>query len=225
MPNWCYCSITVSGDEKQVAAFFAKHIVDGRFDFNTIIPEPKTKDECLEAFYVNADSHIQTDADRPWFDWYRWRCVNWGTKWNAHDTQYDEANGTIDFDTAWSDPAPVIEALFNMYKDLKFDYKFIEEQGPVYLGHIIVDKGNTVLCNVPDAFSREAYELMFEMWDNRDCYVFDRSSGSYEYIDDELQDEYDEFCRIYPEYHDAGMTPPCFEEWYNNDRNGQASSN
>ena len=37
-------------------------------------------------------------------DWYDWCVKNWGTKWNACGTEFDESNPTqIKFDTAWSD--------------------------------------------------------------------------------------------------------------------------
>lgn len=43
-------------------------------------------------------------------DWYSWNCANWGTKWNAYDT--DRISPTeVRFSTAWSAPHPVIEEL------------------------------------------------------------------------------------------------------------------
>ncbi len=38
-------------------------------------------------------------------DWYSWSTSNWGTKWNAYDTNDNEDNG-IYFQTAWSNPTP-----------------------------------------------------------------------------------------------------------------------
>lgn len=40
--------------------------------------------------------------------WYGWCCDNWGTKWNACDTEIDEVGQwrIIRFDTAWSQPSP-----------------------------------------------------------------------------------------------------------------------
>lgn len=44
-------------------------------------------------------------------DWYDWRIKNWGTKWNASDSSFDEATGTVEFDTAWSMPENIFRAL------------------------------------------------------------------------------------------------------------------
>ena len=59
-------------------------------------------------------------------DWYGWSNANWGTKWNAYDQQELEF-GTIQFDTAWSTPYPVMEALAKKYHNLTFEVKFADE--------------------------------------------------------------------------------------------------
>lgn len=40
-------------------------------------------------------------------NWYGWCCDNWGTKWNACDTEIEEADRwrIVRFDTAWNQPA------------------------------------------------------------------------------------------------------------------------
>lgn len=47
-------------------------------------------------------------------DWYNWSIINWGTKWNAYDVNYfphNENAFVVTFDTAWSPPDAVFEAL------------------------------------------------------------------------------------------------------------------
>lgn len=66
------------------------------------------------------------------FAWYSWRCENWGTKWNA--CHYDEGISDdnlmcFNFDTAWSLPMPVMEAVMEKYPNLIFEYSFHEESG------------------------------------------------------------------------------------------------
>ena len=43
-------------------------------------------------------------------DWYDWDCENWGTKWNACETECSEPDEKgwclVTFDTAWSQPSP-----------------------------------------------------------------------------------------------------------------------
>lgn len=50
--------------------------------------------------------------------WYEWRWTYWGTKWNAVNTQINEEKMAISFDTAWSAPVPVFEAIAKKYPKL-----------------------------------------------------------------------------------------------------------
>lgn len=46
--------------------------------------------------------------------WYEWCCDHWGTKWNAYDVtvgKTDDNEVTFHFQTAWSPPMPVLDAL------------------------------------------------------------------------------------------------------------------
>lgn len=126
MPNWVYNEVEVRGDNLQ--DFYNKHIVDGEFDFSTIIPIPLSDDEYhgTDILTLNNGGQYRTGGV-----WYEWNTDNWGTKWNARDTQTDSLveNGFVSFQTAWSPPLPVMDALAKMYPNLDFDYKFVEEQG------------------------------------------------------------------------------------------------
>lgn len=90
-------------------------------DFDKIIPEPKEESECPDQFKVNKDSHIALDAERPWFDWYRWHMHHWDTKWNAYDayTIVNKSSITFVFSTAWTMALPVIQRL----KILGYDFE------------------------------------------------------------------------------------------------------
>lgn len=82
-------------------------------DFNKIIPEPKTKEECPEECLVTKDSCISIREDKAWFDWYTWHTKYWGTKWGAYDAyiKIGRTYITFVFNTAWSAPIPVIDKL------------------------------------------------------------------------------------------------------------------
>lgn len=60
------------------------------------------------------------------YDWYDWRIVNWGTKWNSYGFRI-ENNAVEDgllaflFDTAWSFPSPIFKKLATMFPALRFD--------------------------------------------------------------------------------------------------------
>ena len=49
-------------------------------DFDLIVPEPRFKKDCPKDCIVNKDSHVEKDIDRPWFDWYNFHNLYWGTK-------------------------------------------------------------------------------------------------------------------------------------------------
>lgn len=87
----------------------AGHIID----FDKIIPEPRTEEDCPEECKVNKDSHIMSDETRPWFDWYEFHTKYWGTKWNAYDGYViiKPSSITFVFSTAWSSPAAILPKL------------------------------------------------------------------------------------------------------------------
>lgn len=62
-------------------------------------------------------------------NWYDWRIANWGTKWNACDTEYDEESEQIKFDTAWSIPYPIITKIAQDNPTVNFDGYSEEETG------------------------------------------------------------------------------------------------
>lgn len=82
-------------------------------DFNKIIPEPETEDECPEEYKVNKESHVELLKDKPWFDWYKWHIDHWGTKWGAYScyTKIGKSYIKFVFSTAWSVAQPIIERL------------------------------------------------------------------------------------------------------------------
>jgi hypothetical protein len=81
---------------------------------------------------------------------YEWCCSNWMTKWNAcnvrlitceegardvfHKTAEPRIQASLEFDTAWSPPLPVIEKLAGMFPDHEFDLKYYEG-GVGFCGH------------------------------------------------------------------------------------------
>lgn len=101
--------------------------IDYAIDFNKIIPEPETEEECPEDCLVNKDSHVQEEKDKPWFDWYTWRNKYWGTKWGAYDcySKIGKSYITFVFSTAWSMPYPIIEQLHVL--GYEFELRYADE--------------------------------------------------------------------------------------------------
>ena len=57
--------------------------------------------------------------------WYYWSIANWGTKWNAYETEFDEEY--LYFKTAWDTPLPIFEKLAELNPDTQFQVKYYDE--------------------------------------------------------------------------------------------------
>jgi hypothetical protein len=72
-------------------------------------------------------------------DWCR---TYWGTKWNAYETPTSlDTDRSFRFDTAWSTPMPVFEALAAQWPDLKFRISYADEDIGSNCGVLIFSKG------------------------------------------------------------------------------------
>lgn len=118
-------------------------------DFDKIIPEPRTIEDCDPRFVFSKEkiesghTGVECTDDRVWFDWYNWHLNYWGTKWNAYNcyTLIGKSYITFVFNTAWSMPHPIISKLsvlgYNMelkYADEDYgsncgEFKYTNEQG------------------------------------------------------------------------------------------------
>lgn len=134
-------------------------------DFNKIIPEPTTIEECPEDCRVKSEkeAHISEDEARPWFNWYKWHCTYWGTKWGAYDCYTIIGKSFIQFvfSTAWNVAQPIIERLSLL--GFPLEVKYADEDwgsncGVVTWSH---EQGWEIqfakdMCN-PERFARELW--------------------------------------------------------------------
>ena len=126
MPNWTWSTISMKGIGKK------RLYTNKEFDFNKIVPEPKTMDECLKKYgkkYIDeGNCHLMHSEEDKWFNWYDWHCDFWGTKWNATDTaKYDD--DTIQITTAWTEPEEIWKALSKKYPKEKIEIEAEYEDG------------------------------------------------------------------------------------------------
>jgi len=124
-------------------------------------------------------------------DWYGWSTDNWGTKWNAYntnDTDVDE----ISFETAWSNPYPVIIALSAKYPEAVFHMRFADEDFGHNVGEYSLQNGDVVDENIPEGGSEEALELAADITGYED-YITDRLYD----IESESVDELEEWEKKY----------------------------
>lgn len=137
MPNWTYNTINVRASNKQaLTKFIKKYFVKDennelRFDFNKVIPQPKTKEECPKEYICDCEEeHIEDTRGGNWFNWYKWNNQNWGTKWNACDTRIDYQNDNeleFSFDTAWCCPHPIFRLLKQQNPSLRLLFDWEDE--------------------------------------------------------------------------------------------------
>ncbi len=102
MPNWCNNTMTITHKDADVIDNLMALIradEDERL-FQHIKPMPEELRDTT------------SPDDSP--NWYDWSVSNWGTKWDACSMswhQHDDHTVSFDFDTAWSPPFGIYEAL------------------------------------------------------------------------------------------------------------------
>ena len=149
MPNWCYNTVRISGHgnykvEELMEAVKGKKVEqDGKeyqspFSFNSIVPMPEDiRDTTSPTRISETNTQEQVDALQEKYgvtNWYDWAIKNWGTKWDLNafhdDTQvnyHEDANEvTYRFDTAWSPPQLVHEALVEQYPAVNISWHYDE---------------------------------------------------------------------------------------------------
>jgi len=105
MPNWVRNKLFIHGPTDRVKQCTLDIASDNEhISFEKIFPRPK-------------------DIGDGWYDW---SLENWGTKWDVSETFEDE-NGYICFDTAWSTPVELFNFLSERYTDLTFEISYADE--------------------------------------------------------------------------------------------------
>lgn len=146
MPNWTSCKLTVTGTAALIAAFLEKaqddtNEGDRDFSFNSFVPTP---DDIYQGNLGREEEEKYGERT-----WYNWNCANWGTKWNACDVDIDTngiphelvqlahaankeeplVSAVIRFNSAWSPPVPVIDAIFEQHPELEITFAYHNEGG------------------------------------------------------------------------------------------------
>ena len=86
-------------------------------------------DDVVERIIRLGEIGIENIEKYGYATWYDWSIDNWGTKWDACDTNvftYDNYIG-IEFQTAWSTPYPVFEKLAKEFPDIEIEVKYADE--------------------------------------------------------------------------------------------------
>ena len=137
---------------------------DERTVFGQIIPEPNWEEIPLNEETVQEYSWdkprgeigecpvMVINEDKPFLNglrfkstdkqddrWYNWRCQNWGTKWDAYSLEIDDCDMPhgfeVNFETAWSPPEEIAEAIREQFDDLSMSW-FYDEPGCEVAGYL-----------------------------------------------------------------------------------------
>jgi hypothetical protein len=137
MPNWVKNKLFIYGPSHHVKQC-TLDISNGQehISFEKILPRPKDIGD----------------------NWYDWSVENWGTKWDVSDT-YEDDNGYICFDTAWSTPYVLMCELSTRYKELTFEVRYADEDLGHNCGVYRFENGEEI------HFESLSLEEVCELWD------------------------------------------------------------
>ena len=149
MPNWCSNEVQIDGTKEDIAKFreecFTEHKGSPVLDFAKIIPEPDYDKPQKDGTHNDG---VQTEFKWEMPDWWNWRNDNWGTKWNlvpskdadlwGYDADMALEYMFLSFDTAWSPPNGIYNALVDKYPDLSINW-FYREDGVQIAGWLPYD--------------------------------------------------------------------------------------
>lgn len=93
--------------------------------------------------------------------WYEWCTYNWGTKWNA--CRGVIGDNYLEFETAWSAPAPIITELSQRFPELIFHHEWANECLGFGCGKHEVKNG-LVISEYHFESDEEAHEFACMLW-------------------------------------------------------------
>lgn len=152
MPNWTYNNVQFIGktedNVKQLQTMLKSD--DNEFDFNNVIPMPNELSDTVSGS-ENAKPEWQKEQSKKLKakygadNWYDWSINNWGTKWNACNTEVELNENVLNytFETAWDAPREIVRALEHMketiLKDISIDWNCTHEDGNEEETLLVVD--------------------------------------------------------------------------------------
>ena len=142
MPNWCSNHITVRGTNSAEIKRLADAFDNGEF-CNAVVPMPEELNITsgfLGDPVAQAELEAKSKANKEKYgyaNWYDFNVANWGTKWevggdgNTAERDEDGLGFSAPFDSAWSPPIAVCEALVEQGFEVTLYYY---EPGMAYCG-------------------------------------------------------------------------------------------
>jgi len=133
----------------------------------------KADEENKNALYAEGEKYVSNYENYGAFTWYEWCIENWGTKWNASDTYFDdEADDdeviAVDFQTAWNYPEPIadyfVEVVSPEYPDDTITWTYVNEDEPETIYTLTIENGDVEETEEID--EDELYDEDFEDYED-----------------------------------------------------------
>lgn len=156
MPNWSSNSIAIIGKKEKVDVMkdqlekYYTHNNEWSGFFEHFIPTPKEMMEFSSPIRdEKASAHFKDKYGAP--DWYGWRILNWGTKWDIdsisdmqyHSEEIDLSIVSFNCETPWSPPEEGLRNLSKKFEDVYFYCQF-EEPGMAFQGYCSFMNGEDI---------------------------------------------------------------------------------
>ena len=152
-------------------------------------------DKSAEDFLALGKQYLDNQLSYNAPTWYRWCTRNWGTKWNTDEGCKLRDDNTLHFETAWSTPLPVLNALSKKFPSVTFFHQWSDEDLGYNVGQVTLLNGTVIQENIPEGGSKEAYDLAFQIQDllpEDMCLRYSAKEGTYVY-DESLEVDW-EYC-------------------------------
>lgn len=157
MPNHVTTIVEMSGPQESINKFFETiKGEDTEFDFGKIIPPPDN----LYTGNLSSDKKEELN-DKGIPNWYDWNMQNWGTKWNAYSIDSQPEYNTIQFNTAWAMPYPVLLEASSQFPDILFKVKYADEDLGYNCGQIHFKDGGTIDRRIYDGSKEYGQSVRF----------------------------------------------------------------
>ena len=141
-------------------------------------------DKSSEDFVALGKQYLDNQLSYGAPTWYKWCYKNWGTKWNVEDGSKLRDDNTLHFETAWSAPLPILNALSKKFPTVAFFHQWADENLGYNVGQLTLLNGGIIQKNIPKEGSKDAYDLSFQIQDLSPedmCLRYSAKEGTYVY--------------------------------------------
>lgn len=183
MPNWCSNTLTVQHSDTDKLKILAQAF-DNECLFDAIKPVPEALKNPGTTSFGGSDADAKDQlrkqllAEYGYSSWYDFCVDQWGTKWEANS--YDKADYQdgdtvlqLSFDTAWSPPLGIYQALLSQGYEVEAMYY---ESGGGYAG--VWENGTDDYYDISGMTSQEVASALPSELD--DCFNISESMADWE---------------------------------------------